>query len=183
MKDLLFKLIIGKNLPHFARWLATGLGAILLTGPLFSPKTEALDAGLGPAAVEIGAPSADQVQDGMTVGELMAALGGTALIWSSRFISWMRARNLTGLARLIGPLIGRSIPSALRALMVIIAGALARFTAQPEIAPDVLAGMPVANVIGSVLLVMFANLMSATEDAKRNPVRQSLSSHPDWEHN
>lgn len=178
MKDLLYNLVIGKNLPHAGRWLATFVGSLFLTGALFSPETTALDASLADAAIAVQAPSAAQVEDGLTVQETFGTIGGFLLIWGSRLVSFFRAKNLDWVARIFGVFIGRSIPSGLRALMVIAAGALARFTAQPELAPEVLAQMPLANVLTAIALVIFANLTSATEDAKRNPVKQFTSS--DW---
>ena len=169
MKDKLLKLIIGKNLPHVARVLVTALGAFILTGQMFTGDP-ALDPTVGDAVEQIGVPSAEQVKDGLTIGEIVSWVSGILLMWASRAISYARAKKLDWLANLIGPLIGRSLPSFGRAALVAIAGALARFTAQPELAPEVLADQPAANVIGAVLLVLLSNVFSATEDAKRNPV-------------
>lgn len=169
MKALL-KLVVGKNIPHIARVVVTFVGGLLLATPLFSPDTVALDPGVGSAITEIGAPSAAEVKDGLNVGELIGAGLGLVAIWVSAFVSYLRAKNYDWLANLIGPLIGRSLPSLGRRVLVILAALLARASAQPEMAPEALANLPVATALGSVLLVAFANLWSATEDAKRNPV-------------
>lgn len=170
MKNKIIKAVIGKNLPHVARVLMTALGAFILAGPMFTGDVPALDSTLGDAAEQVGVPSAEQVKDGLTNGEIAGWFSGILLMWASRAISYARAKKLDWLANLIGPLIGRSLPSLIRAGLVAVAGALARFTAQPELAPDALADQPAANVIGAVLLVLLSNVFSATEDAKRNPV-------------
>jgi len=170
MKDKLLKLIVGKNLPHLARVAITALGAWLLTGALFSPDTTALDPAIGDAIAEVHAPSAEQVRDGLDIGEIFGVVGGTFLIWLSGFLSYLRGRNYDWLANWLGPIIGRSLPSLLRAGMTVLAAAFARFTAQPELAPEAFAQMPAATAIGAVLLVIANNVFSASEDAKRNPV-------------
>lgn len=174
MKEKLLKLLVGKNLPHLARVACTALGAWLLTGALFSPETVALDPSLGAAVEAIGAPSVAQVEDGLNVGELVAAIGGALLIWVSRLLSWLRAKNYDWLANIIGPLIGRSLPSLLRAGMTSLAVVLARFAVEPGVAPEALADKPLASVLGAVAIVLFNNFLSATEDAKRNPVAPVL---------
>jgi len=110
------------------------------------------------------------VKDGLTVNEMVGTVLGLTAIWASAFVSWLRAKNLSWLANILGPIIGRSLPSFGRRLLVILAGLLARATAQPELAPDVLAQMPLVNILGTLGLVALANWSSATEDAKRNPV-------------
>lgn len=170
MKEKLIQLVVGKNIPHLARVAITALGAWLLTGSLFSPDTVALDPSIGDAIVEVQAPSAEQVQTGLEVKEIFGIIGGFGLIWLSRFLSYLRAKKLDWLANWIGPLIGRSLPSLLRAGMTIAAAAFARFTAQPDLAPEAFADMPLASALAAGLLIVANNIFSATEDAKRNPI-------------
>lgn len=164
------KTVVGKNLPHLGRVCATFIGALILAGPLYSAKTEALDDSLADGATQIQVPDPTEVAQEPTVGTGVQALVGILLIWGSRVVSWLRAKNLPTLARWSGWLIGRSLPSVGRSLLVVFAGILARFTAQQEMSPEDLSSTPMAAVFTSILAVMAANLWSAIEDGKRNPV-------------
>lgn len=164
------KTVVGKNLPHLGRLCATLVGAFILAGPLYDAKTEALDPAVQEGAEQIQVPDATTVAQDPTVGTGVQALLGVLLIWGSRVVSWLRAKNLPSLAKWCGWLIGRSLPSMGRSILVVGAGMLARFTAQQEMSPEDLAGTPLAAIFASVLAVMAANLWSAIEDGKRNPV-------------
>lgn len=179
LKNKVIALIVGKNLPHLARLIATWLGSLLLLTPLFSSNAHPLDPSLVDVAGSIHAPSAAAVQDGLTMGEISATIAGLLAIWASRLISWFRAKNLDWLGSKIGFLIGRSLPSLGRAILVGISALLARSGIQPDAAPDALSKMPLANLIGAVLAVLIANLMSATEDAKRNPIKTPVAGFPE----
>lgn len=170
MKEKLIKFVVGKNLPHLARVACTFIGSALLATAVFSPEAAPLDAGVGEVIEQVPVPSAEGVRDGLTVGETVASVVGLLALWASRLMSWLRARNYDWAARIAGPLIGRSLPSFFRFLLVAAAGLLARLTAQPELAPEALANMPLATALGAIGAVLLANWSSATEDAERNPV-------------
>lgn len=169
----LAKFVIGKNLPSFARSIATFIGTLLLSTVVFDPGGVALDPSLGDAADVIAVPSAAQIQDGATFGETLSVLGGILLIWGSRFVSFLRAKNLDRVAGYVGPFIGRSIPSLLRAALTALSAGLAYLTASPAARPEDLVNQPITLGIGAVLSFILARVMSATEDAKRNPVSKA----------
>lgn len=171
MKEFIIKLIVGKNLPHLGRVAVTALGSLLLSTALFSPETAALDSTLGEAVELIGAPAASDIDEGVTFGEFARAILGIGLIWFSRFLSYLRAKNLDWLANLVGPLLGRSVPSLIRALLVGVGTTMAYFTKEPSAAPEILADQPVASLVTAAGSFLLANFLSGTEDAKRNPVK------------
>lgn len=161
---------IGKNLPSFARAIATFVGTVLLSTVVFDPGGVALDPALGEAADNLAVPSAAQIQDGVTFGEALSVVGGILLIWVSRFTSFLRAKNLPRVAKYVGPLIGRSIPSLIRAALTAVSAGLAYLTASPAARPEDLADQPLTLGIGAALSFLMARVLSATEDAKRNPI-------------
>ncbi len=174
MKTQLIKFIIGKNTASLARAAATFVGSLLLASALFNGEGVALDPSIGgDAAVQANAPDAAAVKDGLTLGELASGTAGLILIWGSRFVSWLRARNLGWAARGVGFLIGRSVPSLIRAMLTAFAGGLAYLTGNPAEAPEVVAEHPVASVFAAMISFGMARWMSATEDAERNPVNGS----------
>jgi len=170
MKKFALKILVGKNIPHLARLAMTALGSLILTSSLFSPETVALDPALGEAATQIQVPSEAEVKDGLTGGELAGVALGLLLVWASRLLSFARAQNLDWLAKIAGPFIGRSVPSLFRAILIAIGAAGAWFTKEPAAAPEVIADHPLSTLLASVMSVLFANFLSSTEDAKRNPV-------------
>jgi hypothetical protein len=182
MKEKLLKFFVGsfvgKNKPHLARVVGTFVGGLLLMTPLFSPETPAIDPGVGVAITEIHAPSADQVKDGLTVGELISAGLGLLMIWGSAFVSYLRAKNLDWLGNTLGPIFGRSLPSLGRRALVVAAAFFARVTAQPDLSPEAFSNMSVGGVLISLGLIAWANWSSATEDAKRNPVESAPEPYP-----
>lgn len=162
--------VVGKNLPHLVRLIMTWLGAFILAGPVFDSGGIPLDPALADAAIAAGVPAAAQVQDGLTVGEVFSVVSGMLLIWGSRLMSLVRASRVDWLAGIIGPLIGRSLPSLLRAALVAVSGFLVRYTGEGAFGVDSLSGANVGAVVLAVLSVLFANWFSHVEDGNRNPV-------------
>lgn len=104
----LLRPLIGKNVASLFRSWTTLAGSALVVGGLLT---------------------ADQTADGLQVGELSQIASGALLIFSARFINYVRAkalfgRSLSPLAEHIGPVMGRSIHSGIRALMTSVTGAL-----------------------------------------------------------
>lgn len=168
--NFLYKIFIGKNLPHLGRVAATFLGSLMLFFPVFAPAGVPLDPVFTEAAEIADVPTQAEVEDGLTIGEFVWIILGSLMVWATRFLSWWRARwNPDFLARYLGPVIGRSITSLFRATLVGISALLTRFLAEPAAAPEVLADRPLATVFSAIGAVLLANWLSATEDGKRNP--------------
>lgn len=151
--NLVLKLIrplIGKNLPSLARSLATLAGSGLVT---------------------IGALEASQVADGVQVGELFQILSGLVLIGISRMSSWLRAKEgisssvLSPIVESIGPVVGRSVSSFIRAAMTAVAGWLAgaglieEGTTGPE-----LGNLDLETIITAALAFLLARVFSFIQD-------------------
>jgi hypothetical protein len=177
MKSLLFKILVGKNAPSLGRALAALVVGAILASVLFasgsSPELPPIP-GDDPALVEAyqqHVPSAAEVRDGLTVDELVRVAIAFLIFWVARLNSWLRARNLDWLAKAIGFLIGRSIPSLIRSLMDVAAGGLLYLgIARPEAAH-----MPLAGVGEALILFVASRVFSAIEDGKRNPVLAKIS--------
>lgn len=173
MKALILKLLVGKNAPALGRALAQLLAGAILASVLFaagaSPDLPPI-AGDDPALVEAyrdTAPSAAEIRDGLDVSELVRILVAFLIVWVARLNSWLRARNLDWLAKAIGFLVGRSVPSLIRCLMDVAAGGLLYLgIARPDVA-----AMPLAGVGEALILFAASRLFSAIEDGNRNPVR------------
>lgn len=171
MKSLIFKLFVGKNSASLGRAAATMLGGVILGSVLYSsgnlpdilahPAPD--DVVLADAFNEV-VPSADEVKDGLTVEETVRTGFGFLLIWVSAFISYLRAKNLDWLANILGPLIGRSIPSLVRRSMTAVSGMLLYLGIQGS------TDLPLAGVGESIILFVLGRALSAWEDGKRNPV-------------
>lgn len=104
----LLRPFIGKNVASLLRSWTTLAGSALLAGGLLT---------------------AAQTADGLQVGELSEVASGVLLIFAARLINYVRAkvlfgRSLSPLAEYIGPIMGRSIHSGIRALMTSVTGAL-----------------------------------------------------------
>jgi len=162
---------VGKNVPSLARALVTMLGTLLLASGLFDPAGVPLDPALADAAGQVEAVTPDQVKDGLTVGETVQVVMGILLLWASRLNSFLRAKNLDGVAKALGWLIGRSVPSLIRAGLTSCSALLAYLTATPDVAPDVIANHPLSSIAAAVLTFGLGRVMSAIEDGKRNPVK------------
>ena len=177
MKSLLFKLFIGKNLPAFGRAIAqlivgAILASVLYHGAASLPGMSPIP-GEDPALVDAyhqTAPAADQIADGLDMEELVKVLVAFTILWVSRLNSFLRARNLDWLAKIIGWLIGRSIPSLCRTLMDVAAGGLLYLGIAKADAP----GATLVTVITAVLAWIASRLSSALEDGKRNPVLRAV---------
>lgn len=171
LKSLLFKVLVGKNAPSLGRALAAIVVGAILASVLFANGTPELPPipGDDPALIEAyqeHAPSAAEVRDGLTVDELVRVGIAFLIFWVARLNSWLRARNLDWLAKAIGFLIGRSIPSLIRSLMDVAAGGLLYLgIVQPD-----LAHLPLGAVGEALILFVASRLFSAIEDGKRNPV-------------
>jgi len=104
----LLRPLIGKNIASLLRSLTTLIGATLVT---------------------TGYLTADQTADGLQVGELSQIASGILLVFASRLINYVRAkvlfgRSLSPLAEYVGPIMGRSIHSGIRAALTFVTGAL-----------------------------------------------------------
>lgn len=168
MKLKLLNLVVGKNISRITRVLLTGLGALLLSLPLFDPSGIALDASLGETAEEIGGVPAEKIEAGeTTVGDFFTIVGGMLLLWSSRIISRFRAQN-PQVAGWLGWIIGRSIPSLIRAGLTATGVFLARWLGT-DAAPEAVADLPLSQVLALALPILIGNIFSAIEDGKKNP--------------
>jgi len=170
--NLIKKIIIGKNAPAWGRAIVQVIVGAILASVLYANLPEGADfpVPLDPALVEAGdavhVPQ-DQVEDGLTVDEGMKLLMAFILLWVSRFVSYVRARNLGWLADSIGWLIGRSIPSLLRTGADVLAGFFGYIGFVNFGDPG---AADLGAIIGAIILYVFSRISSATEDQKRNPV-------------
>ena len=168
MKLKILNLIVGKNLSRIPRVVLTALGTYLLTLPIFDPAGAPLaDPGLAAPASEIGSVTAEQVQDGLTLREIVQIIGGMLMIWLSRAVSFFRAKFPT-LAPAVGVFVGRSIPSLIRAVLTATGVFLARFLGS-DMAPEAIADMPLVELGGLILPILIGNVCSALQDGKANP--------------
>lgn len=168
MKLKFLNFLVGKNVSRIARVILTALGTFILTLPLFDPAGVALDPTLGDAADAVGGVSAETIQSGdFSLADLGTVLGGLVLIALSRIISWARAKNST-VTEWLAPIVGRSVPSLIRALLTAAGVFLARYTGS-DMAPEAIAQMPLAEVLALALPILIGNVFSAIEDGKKNP--------------
>jgi hypothetical protein len=168
--EKLIKFIVGKNAASLGRAIATFVGTLLLSTALFDPAGVPIDPALADAAGQVPAVTVDQVKDGLDVQETLNIILGTLLLWASRLVSWLRAKNKDGLAKWLGWLIGRSVPSLMRFLLTGASALVAYLTANPGVAPEWIKEQPLSWVFVSLVTFALARFNSATEDAKRNPV-------------
>lgn len=179
LKLWIVRAFIGKNAASYGRALTHLLAGLILSSVLFQsgavdlsgapiPGSAAIDPDLREAADAV-AVSRAEIEDGLTPEELVKVILGIALAWLSRVFSWLRARNLDVVAKVLGFIIGRSIWSLVRFLLESMAGAFVYFGVMPGASPEALAGMPVPDLLSALILFVSARLLSGTEDAKRNP--------------
>lgn len=146
----LIRPLIGKNVPSLARSLATLIGSGLVT---------------------IGALEASQVADGVQVGELFQILTGLALVGISRLSSWLRAKEgisssvISPIVESIGPVVGRSVSSFLRAAMTTVAGwlAAAGLVEEGTTGPQ-LSNLDIETIISAALVFLLARVFSFIQD-------------------
>lgn len=176
LKAWIVKAWIGKNAPSYGRAVTQVLAGLILTSFLFTGDvdlTTGLDADIAPefqGAAELVAISRAEVEDGLTFEELAKLLAMAVLAWATRVVSWLRAKNLDGLARVFGWLIGRSIWSFVRFLLEMAAGAMLYFGIMPEASPDLVAALPVDQFLSALILFVSARLLSGAEDSGRNQI-------------
>lgn len=142
--------LIGKNVPSLARSLSTLIGSSL---------------------VSIGALEAAQTADGVQVGELFQILGGIGLLGVSRISSWLRAKDgisssvVAPIVESVGPVIGRSLHSLIRAAMTAVAGWLGTVgLIDPGTGTEAFANMDLSQVLSGVLLFVVARGYSFMQD-------------------
>lgn len=146
----LIRPLIGKNVASLARAAATFIGTGL---------------------VSIGALEAAQTADGVQVGELFQILSGLALVSASRVTSWLRAKEgisssvIAPMAEAMGPIIGRSIHSFVRAALTAVAGWLAS-AGLVEAGTDAasLGNMDIEHILGAVFFFLIARIYSYLQD-------------------
>lgn len=177
MKEKIVSYLIGKNLPHLARVIVTGLGFLLLSLPLFDGKAVAIDPSLVEAIEATDAPSRAEVEDGLTLNEIVGALLGVMLIWTSRVISRIRAIN-PQVGTWLGGFIGRSWSSFGRAMLTGAGVLVARWIGS-DAPPEVIVDTPLDSILGQGLAllvpILLGNVWSKKEDGKTNPVEKKLS--------
>jgi len=164
---ILLKVLIGKNSASLIRRIVTWIGAILVG--------VAIKVGGHPDAEPIPGvtlPGAGDLSGDMSVGDMLTAIIGVLLIWVSRFMSFLRARNLDWVAEWVGPLIGRSVPQLLGAGLAVVSGILGYVGYQDMEGTD-LGTMPVTTLVGAVVAWMASAALSAFEDGTRNQVETS----------
>lgn len=183
LKEILLKSLVGKNAPHLGRRIATFLGGLLLLAPIYSTTPQPLDPAIADVAVEdaghvepgapgatvaeqIDLPSVEEVKDGLDTGEIIQAIGGVVLIWGSRAVSFLRARNVGRLANIFGFVIGRGVHSGMRAAMTL----LSSWLTVRGFAPDSDGNFDLASLISAGIVWGATGLYSWWQDGRQNPV-------------
>jgi len=183
IKQFIFKSFIGKNIPTGARAITTFLASSLLIAP--SVTKIFYDGEIEPELAEAHQSiqvTKDEVNDGLTVGEVVRLIAGASIAWASAFISWSRARKLDWLGKNLGFLFGRSVDSLVRRLLTLISGGIAYLSSNPEMAPEIIANHPVESVIASILTFASGRLISAFIDSGKNPIEDnSIGINPNGE--
>jgi hypothetical protein len=162
---LAFKIIqyvVGKNSAHIARKLQTFIGGLLLSSALF---TGVIDPDIAGNLDGYNPLTPGEISDGLTGGELIRAVLGFILIWASRIMSFLRARNLDWAAEWAGLLIGRSIHSLGRALFVVYASMLAYL----GINEDPEGAISLERILAAAIAFAMAGIYSSLQDEKDNP--------------
>lgn len=159
----LLQWVVGKNAAHIARKLQTFIGGFLLSSALFEPGS--IDSAINPDGYIPLIPG--EISDGLTTGETVRAIIGFILIWGSRVISYLRARNLDWAAEWVGLLIGRSIHSLTRALMTVYASILAYLGIQGG------ESMDIEKLLTAAIVLVVNGIYSKWQDEQDNPVDSS----------
>lgn len=170
---VLFKLLIGKNLPHLSRRLATFVGGLLIASVLFVQNSVEFPTEFQPIpgeSIALPSPSEAEVRDGVSVGELLRVVIGVVMVFAARVTSFLRAKNLGVVANVLGPLIGRSLPSLFRAGLTLAASFLAFLTGMTGFDLGEIEGMQVTAFVGFIMSWLATSLLSMIEDGKRNPI-------------
>lgn len=158
---------LGKNSANLARRITTWIGGLLLSSVIF---TGAIDAAID-IDPDFNPITEEEIDDGLTVGELIRALIGFALFQGSRVMSYLRGRNWDWAAEWVGIFIGRSLPSFFRALMTLTSSALV-YVGITESAEG-LPGVPLVDIIVGIIAFLIAGISSYLQDSKVNPVATS----------
>lgn len=164
----IIRYVIGKNAAHIARKLQTFIGGLLVSSSLF---TGTIDAGLAENLEGYNPLTPGEINDGLTGGELIRVVLGFILIWASRIMSYLRARNLDWAAEWAGLIVGRSIHSLGRALFVVYASMLAWLGLNED--PN--GAISLERIIAAAIAFGVAGIYSSLQDGKDNPVESSPS--------
>jgi len=155
--------VVGKNSAHIARKIQTFIGGFLLSSALFKPGS--IDGAIELEGYTPLIPA--EISDGLTTGETMRAIIGFILIWASRVISYLRARNLDWAAEWVGLLIGRSVHSLARALMTVYAAMLGYLGIQGD------QGMDLEKLLTAAIVLVVNGIYSKWQDEQANPIEGS----------
>lgn len=120
---------------------------------------------IGGALIGWGFLQASQVDDGLTVTETFSFITGGAAIWISRFRNYLRAKKLAGrsldkVGEVLGPILGRSVHSAVRAGITALGGFLAAQGVVTAQQGESLGTAELSEVLTGVGLWLFARIYS-----------------------
>lgn len=159
----IIQFVIGKNSAHIARKLSTWIGGFLLASIALP-----IDPGIPMEGFEGLTP--EEINDGLTMGELFRGMIGFAMFGASRAMSFFRARKLDWLAEWFGLLIGRSVHSLYRALLTVTSSFLLWAGFNGGTGEEGLLASPLANIIAGLIAFLIAGIYSSLQDGKQNPV-------------